>query len=337
MTREALDTSRPNVARTYDALLGGSSGFAADRAQAGLLLEICPQLRDAARDNRAFLTRAVTWAAGQGIAQFADLGAGIPVPRAPGGGLQEIHETARAVNPSTWVAYVDNDPVVLVHSQASRAHVRRGEDLVPAEGVAVVEADLREPARVLADPGLRSVIDPAQPVCLIFGLVLNLMPAGQAREVVAGYADLAAPGSCILVSCGRVDDQPLWQRLSEACTAASPVNHAPAEVEGFLASLDLVPPGLVAAQTWRGGWYDVPMTPPGPVYVLGGIARKWNRVGQDTSRLRGCLRLAPLCTSAAVLASRLWTPCRRDTREGRDHAQDSGFNRLGRHLGARRD
>jgi S-adenosyl methyltransferase len=54
-----LDFSRPNVARVYDTLLGGSSGFAADRAQARRLREICPQLRDAARENHAFLARTV--------------------------------------------------------------------------------------------------------------------------------------------------------------------------------------------------------------------------------------------------------------------------------------
>jgi S-adenosyl methyltransferase len=78
MTEEALDMSRPNVARTYDALLGGHHNLAADRELARRLLEICPELASAARQNRAFITRAVTWAARQGIRQFADLGTGMP-------------------------------------------------------------------------------------------------------------------------------------------------------------------------------------------------------------------------------------------------------------------
>lgn len=141
-------------------------------------------------------------------------------------------------------------------------------------GVASVDQDLADPAAVLADPAFREVVDPAEPVCVIFGLVLGLMPARQAREVVAGYADLLAPGSLLVVSCARVDDEALWKRLSEAYTAADIYNHSPGDVEGFLAGLELVPPGLVAARNWRGGWHDVPAAPPGPAYALGDAARK---------------------------------------------------------------
>jgi hypothetical protein len=72
--------------------------------------------------------------------------------------------------------------------------------------------------------------------------VLNLIPGQQAREVVAGYADLIAPDSCVAVSCGRRDDEAMWQQLSEAYTAAA-YNHTPAEVAGFPAGLELVPRG----------------------------------------------------------------------------------------------
>jgi hypothetical protein len=59
--------SSPNTARIYDYLFGGHDNFPAGRELAGRLLEICPSLRGAARDNRAFPGRAVTWAARQGI------------------------------------------------------------------------------------------------------------------------------------------------------------------------------------------------------------------------------------------------------------------------------
>jgi hypothetical protein len=79
MTREALDMSRPNVASTYDALLGGCDTYAADRAQADELTRIYPGLREVAPEAREFLARTVTWAGRQGITQFTDLGCGIPV------------------------------------------------------------------------------------------------------------------------------------------------------------------------------------------------------------------------------------------------------------------
>ena len=69
------------MARVYNYWLGGKDNFPADRAEADLLLGIYPPLRDLVRENRAFVTRAVAWAAGQGISQFLDLGAGLPASR----------------------------------------------------------------------------------------------------------------------------------------------------------------------------------------------------------------------------------------------------------------
>lgn len=265
MTRPGVDTARPHMARVYDHLLGGIESYAADRKLARALLRICPSLGIAALENRYFLARAVTWAAGKGLTQFVDLGAGLPVRKARAGVLEDIHVTARTASTPARVAYVDDDPVVLARSRAFRA---------PARGVAVTAADLTDPGSVLADLRLRAVIDLAQPACFIFGLVLGLVPAAQARDVVAGYMRRAAPGSYIVITCGRCDDEALWAQLSQAHTAAEVYNHARAEIDGFLDGLELVPPGIVAAQSWRGGWHEVPAASPGPVYVLAGVAQK---------------------------------------------------------------
>lgn len=69
-----FDPSVPNMARVYGYWLGRKDHFPADRAEAERLLAIYPLLRDLARGNRAFITRAATWAAGQGIGQFIDPG-----------------------------------------------------------------------------------------------------------------------------------------------------------------------------------------------------------------------------------------------------------------------
>ena len=45
-------------------------------------------------------------------------------------------------------------------------------------------------------------------------------------------------------------------------------------VDSWADGLELLPRGLVPVQNWRGGWQNVPVTPPGPVYVLGAVARK---------------------------------------------------------------
>jgi len=108
-----FDPGRPNAARIYDYLLGGKDNFAADRHAAEQLLSALPDAAVAARANRAFLTAAVRYVARCGIAQFVDMGAGLPTS-------PNVHEPARAVVPAARVAYVDNDPIAVTHARAAR-------------------------------------------------------------------------------------------------------------------------------------------------------------------------------------------------------------------------
>jgi O-methyltransferase involved in polyketide biosynthesis len=248
------------TSRNYVYLLGGKDNFAADREEAERLLEIYPQLRDLVRENRQFVTRAVTravtWAAQQGIGQFIDLGTGLPASPA-------VHATARAVLPLARVIYIDNDPVVLAHARAL---------LATGDGVAAVAADLRDPEAVLADPEMRAVIDLAEPVCVILGAVLHFLDAETARAVTAGYARQMAPGSFMAISCARYDDEALGKRLSAEYTAATWYNHSPADIVSFFAGLELVGPGVTEAQTWR-AWMPEPVLRRREGHVLAGVAR----------------------------------------------------------------
>jgi O-methyltransferase involved in polyketide biosynthesis len=254
----ALDSGRPNIARVYDFWLGGKDNFAADRELAALMTEMYPPWVQVCRDNRAFVGRAVTWAAGQGIGQFLDLGAGLPTHPA-------VHETARALNPAARVCYVDNDPVVVRHAKAM---------LAGPDGIAATAADLTDPAAVWDSPAVRAVLDPAEPMCLILALILHFLEADQARRVAAGYASLAAPGSALVISVGRNDDPQMWAQIHSRYTAGELYNHTRDETASFFGGLGLVPPGLVPAHAWRGGMTTVPSTPPGAAYALGGVAVK---------------------------------------------------------------
>jgi hypothetical protein len=91
-----FDPITPSIARVYDYQLDGKDNFTADRAVAERLLAVAPLTADVTRENRQFLSRAVTWTANRGIAQFIDLGCGMPT--AP-----NTHETARAIAPSARV------------------------------------------------------------------------------------------------------------------------------------------------------------------------------------------------------------------------------------------
>jgi hypothetical protein len=120
-----IDTSKPHPARMYDYYLGGKNHFAADRETAEKGLASWRSGRVAARENRAFLGRAVRFlATGAGIRQFLDIGTGLPT-------TNNVHEVAQAVAPSSRVVYADNDPLVLAHARAlltrgpHRLHQRR--------------------------------------------------------------------------------------------------------------------------------------------------------------------------------------------------------------------
>jgi O-methyltransferase involved in polyketide biosynthesis len=251
---DGFDSGTPNMARVYDCWLGGKDHYAADREEARRLLRIYPPLRAMVRENRAFITHAVTWAARQGVSQFIDLGAGLPASPA-------VHQTARAVNPAARVAYVDIDPVVLSHARAL---------LATSNGVTAVAADLRDPAAVLVDPQLRAVIDLREPVCVILAAVLHFLDADAARQVTAGYARLTAPGSCLVLSVACYDDEALGKRLSAEYTAATWHNHSRTDVESFFAGLDLVGPGVTEAQTWR-PWMLEPVLRRREGHVLAGV------------------------------------------------------------------
>jgi S-adenosyl methyltransferase len=128
----------PNIARTYDYLLGGKDNYPADREIGDIFIGKFPGAVQIALDNRACLVRAVTrMAAELGISQFIDLGSGLPT-------ADNVHQVARRADPGARVAYVDNDPIVLAHGRAMLA-----ED----EFTAVVNADIRQPEQILSDPG----------------------------------------------------------------------------------------------------------------------------------------------------------------------------------------
>lgn len=87
-----MDTTKPSVARVYDAILGGKDNFAADRAVADMAHKAFPDGGRAAHINRELLGRAVRYMARQGVSQFLDLGSGLPTVR-------NTHQIAQAVNP----------------------------------------------------------------------------------------------------------------------------------------------------------------------------------------------------------------------------------------------
>jgi hypothetical protein len=224
------------------------------------MLAVYPAIAAMYRDNRQFVTRAVTWAAGQGIARFLDLGAGLPTHPA-------VHESARHMIPDARVAYVDNDPLVVVHAEALLAKGAGGD-------VTAVRADLTDPESVLSHPDVAFVAGDAEPVCVILAAVLHFYDAPTAREIAGAYASWMPAGSVLVISCGHTDDSDLADKATEEYTASTWRNHSRADIASFFGELEMVPPGLALAHAWRGGMTEVPDRAAGAAYVLGGVAIK---------------------------------------------------------------
>jgi hypothetical protein len=102
--------------------------------------------------------------------------------------------------------------------------------------------------------------------------VLHFLDADTARQVTAGYARRLAPGSCLIISVARFDDEVLGKQLAAEYTAGTFVNHAMTDIASFFAGWELTGLGLADAGTWRPRPAAlVPRHRPG--HVLAGIAR----------------------------------------------------------------
>jgi O-methyltransferase involved in polyketide biosynthesis len=233
-----FDTSKPNIARVYDYWLGGNQNFAADREFAKKLLLQYPGIRDRVRENREFVTAAVSRAARAGIAQFLDLGSGLPT-------RPSVHEAARAVIPGARIAYVDNDPLVVRHAQTLLA-------MTPQ--VTATLADLTEPDAVLGDPGVRCVLDLARPVCVVLGSVLQFMPPPAAARTVAVLADQVPAGSWLAISVWRAQAEELASHGKDYI----PTDYDPGTFKDFFTGLTIAEPGIAEARSWVAGTGGVP-------------------------------------------------------------------------------
>jgi hypothetical protein len=260
-----IDTSRPHTARIYDYFLGGKNHFAADREVAEKSLAQIPSGRIGAREQRAFLGRAVRYLAEEaGIRQFLDIGTGLPT-------TDNVHEVAQAIVPAARVVYVDNDPLVLAHARALLASSAEGR-------TAYIHADLRSPAKILAAPVVREVLDFTQPVALMLvGILHFLEDKDQPERVIDTLLAALPPGSYLTASHLNPEHDPDGVAAGVRAYQAGGVTVQARDASEFAAvafrDLELVPPGVVSVSEWRPEDPE-PRPSPAEVSCYGGVARK---------------------------------------------------------------
>ena len=229
-----INAEVPSIARVYDVLLGGKNNFAADRIQAGKVLEVYPHAAELAVQARQFQARAVTYVASTGIRQFLDVGCGLPT--AP-----NTHETAQAIAPDARVVYADNDAQVLSHARNL---------LAKAPGVLAVAGDLAYPAEILYDWRTRRFLDFGQPLCLILAMTMHFFAPDQAGKITVELTGAVPPGSYVIMSVVGGDTE-LGEGMTRTYTAAPVYNHGPGGLAHFLRDLDITGPGITEARHWR--------------------------------------------------------------------------------------
>jgi len=235
-----IDTSVAHPARRYDYWLGGKDNFAADRESGDAIAAKFPAIRIAVVENRRFLRRAVTFLAEDaGIRQFLDIGTGLPT-------ANNTHEVAQSIAPESRIAYVDNDPLVLAHARALLSSSPEG-------ATAYVDADLREPEKILNDPDLRRTLDFSQPVALMLLAILHFIPdEDDPYRIVARLADPLPAGSYLVISHATSDYLPpaLVAEIGAGRHGQGRLR-TEAEFTRFFDGLDVVPPGIVPVAEWR--------------------------------------------------------------------------------------
>ena len=257
-----IDTSVPNSARIWNYWLGGKDNYPVDRLAGDEYRAIYPEIVDVARASRQFLARAVRFLAGEAqVRQFLDIGTGLPTGN-------NTHEVAERVAPDVRVVYVDNDPVVLAHARALLTSTR--------SVTAYVDADLRDPGRILA--ATAESLDFTRPIALmLLGILGHIDDDGQARSVVAQLVG-AVPSGSYLTICDGTND--LYESGVEAQRRYNESGAAPyrlrssREIAGFFEGLELVEPGVVSCPRWRPDTGEPGGTQPPEMDQFAGVARK---------------------------------------------------------------
>ncbi|WP_329126502.1 SAM-dependent methyltransferase [Streptomyces sp. NBC_01465] len=261
---QGIDISVPSVSRIYDYYLGGSHNFEVDREAARKAMEFVPGLPKVMQANRAFMRRAVRFAADEGVSQFLDIGSGIPT-------FGNVHEVAQAADPESRVVYVDHDPVAVAHSQA----VLEGNDRAR-----IVAADLRKPQEILDSPEVAELLDLDRPVALLLVSVLHFIEeSDDPYSAVAHLRDALAPGSLLILCHASYETIPVPQEQAGGAVdlynnIRNPlVMRTHEEIGGFFDGFDLVEPGLVTMPDWRP---EAPVDQEDPFAFAGfaGVGRK---------------------------------------------------------------
>jgi hypothetical protein len=245
-----IDMTVPHPDRMQDYWLGGGHNFAADRELAEKIMRVLPGIEDVARLKHSFLRRAALFMVEAGIRQFLRFGSGIP-------SVGRLHEVIQRAAPGSRIVNVDADPVAVAHSELMLEHV---------EGIAVLQADMRDVPGILAAEPTQRLLDLTRPVGLIAPMLHFIPDAWEPETIIAGFRDKLPRGSYLAIAHVTQDAEPPGLAEAVAATRTTPYPLYPrncAEILRLCAGFELVEPGLVGFAMWRPDGPDDHSTKPG--------------------------------------------------------------------------
>jgi hypothetical protein len=143
------------------------------------------------------------------------------------------------------VVYLDNDPVVLAHAQAL---------LADHKVTFAVSGDLRDPAGLLADPGVREHLDWDQPVGLLLcGILHYILDEEKPAQVVETLYRALPAGSYVFIHHMLDSEDPASATLQAAMQKGLGRTQFRtfAQIRELFDGLELVEPGVVLVPGWR--------------------------------------------------------------------------------------
>lgn len=124
-----IDTSKPNISRIYDYVLGGHHNFEVDRMAANQILQVFPSYPRWARLNRWFLQMVATRWGANNYNNILDLGSGMPT-----------QDHFHSMIPGAKVLYTDNDDVTVAFAKEVVGH---------HPDVSYLQVDIRDMSSIL--------------------------------------------------------------------------------------------------------------------------------------------------------------------------------------------
>jgi hypothetical protein len=249
----------PHAARIWNYWMGGKDNFEADRAAGDAVAAVYPDIVTMAVESRKFLIRAVRYLAAEaGVSQFLDIGTGLPT-------MQNTHEIAQSITPSSRIVYVDNDPLVLVHARALLVNTT-------PEGVTTyVDGDYHDPEQIISDA--RNVLDFTKPIAVMFmGVLGYIEDFAVMKDIVARTLKHVPSGSHLVLWDGTATGDAVSagaDKLAESGAVPYYLRTLDQLAECF-EGLEMAEPGLAPISHWRLDT-DEPIK---PIDAHGAVARK---------------------------------------------------------------